>query len=128
MKEENKPHKKLIVWQRGYEFIKEVYKLTEKFPKHELYGLVSQLRRAAVSILANVVEGQAKKSKKDMLRFLNIAKGSIWECDFFLELSRDLNYIDNEEYSVAEELRSKTAYLLHRLTISHTNPSTASTP
>jgi len=116
MSENKKAHKNLIVWKQGYEFVKETYRLTEKFPKHELYGLVSQLRRAAVSILANIVEGQAKNSKKDFLRFLNISKGSIRECDFFLELSQDLGYIKHKEYDHVEKLRRKTAYLLHRLT------------
>jgi four helix bundle protein len=123
MSDDEKPYKKLIVWQRGYEFVLEVYRLSETFPKREWYGLTSQLRRAAVSVLANIVEGSAKRSLKDFLRFLDIAKGSLWECEFLLELSKDLHYLTQDDFQHLDELRAKTAYLLHRLTIaisSHT--------
>lgn len=69
-----------------------IYRFTEKFSKHELFGLVSQLRRAAVSIPANFVEGFKKQGKADKVRFYNIAQGSIEECRYYLILSRDLGY------------------------------------
>jgi len=67
----------LLVWSKSLEFVKLVYKLTNLFPKEEIYGLTSQLRRAAVSVLANIVEGRGKSTDKDFLKFLYISKGSL---------------------------------------------------
>ena len=119
-----RPYKRLVVWQRGYEFVLKVYKTTESFPKHEQYGLISQLRRAVVSIVANIVEGSAKQSKKDFLRFLYIAKGSLWECEFFLELSLDLQYLHKKDFYQLDEIRAKTDYLLNKLILSLKSPLT----
>lgn len=71
-----KPYRQLIVWQMAHQFVLKIYEATETFPKQELYGLTSQLRRAAASVALNIVEGYSKQSKKDLLRFLDIAKGS----------------------------------------------------
>jgi len=87
----------LIVWQKAHEFVLSVYKLTTDFPKNETYGLVSQFRRAAVSIPANIAEGFVKKGKADKLRFYNIAQGSIQECKYYIILVNDLNYLNNSE-------------------------------
>lgn len=84
----------LVVWQKAHEFVLEVYKYTMVFPKYELYGLVSQLRRSAVSIPANIAEGFAKQGRADKARFYNIAQGSIAESQYYLILSRDLGYGD----------------------------------
>ena len=78
----------LIVWQKAHEFVLKIYKLTEQFPKHDLYGLVSQMRRAAVSVPANIAEGFRKKSKPDKARFYNITQGSLEETHYYLILSR----------------------------------------
>jgi len=86
----------LIVWQKAHEFVLSVYNLTSDYPKAETYGLVSQFRRAAVSILANIAEGFVKKGKADKLRYYNIAQGSIQECKYYIILSKDLNYIENK--------------------------------
>jgi len=86
----------LIVWQKAHDFVLNVYKLTTSFPKNETYGLVSQFRRAAVSIPANISEGFVKKGKADKLRFYNIAQGSIQECKYYIILSKDLNYIEDK--------------------------------
>ncbi|MFH1253687.1 MAG: four helix bundle protein [Candidatus Uhrbacteria bacterium] len=109
------PYKNILAWRKGYEFVIEVYRTIKNFPIEERYGIVSQLRRAAVSVLANIVEGRAKRSvsEKEFLRFLSIAKGSLWECEFFLGLSRDLGYLNKDEFAFLEDLRSQTAYLLH---------------
>ncbi len=72
----------LIVWQKAHQFVLLVYRYSETFPKMELYGLISQLRRAAVSIAANIVEGFKKKTKPDKVRYLNIAQGSLEECRY----------------------------------------------
>lgn len=80
----------LIVWQKAHAFVLAAYKLTESFPKSELYGLTSQLRRAAVSIAANIAEGFKKRSPADKARFLNIAQGSLEEVQYYLILAHDL--------------------------------------
>jgi len=84
----------LIVWQKAHRFVLEVYNLTSDFPKSELYGLISQFRRAAVSIPANIAEGFKKRGKPDKARFINIAQGSLEEARYYLYLSRDLGYCD----------------------------------
>jgi four helix bundle protein len=85
----------LIVWQKAHQFVLAVYRFTESFPKAELYGLTSQLRRAAVSVPANIAEGFKKKGRADKARFMNIAQGSVEESRYYLLLSRDLGYGDS---------------------------------
>jgi len=92
---------KLDVYRKSVDFVIRIYSLTKKFPKDELFGLTNQLRRAAVSVSANIAEGSAR-SKKDFGRFLNIAKGSICECVTLLELSCHLSYIDEPTYQERE--------------------------
>ena len=87
----------LLVWQKAHSFVLSVYRITEKFPKHEIYGLSSQFRRAAVSIAANIAEGFRKRNKTDKARYFNIAQGSIEECRYYLILTKDLGYYDNHE-------------------------------
>ncbi len=82
----------LIVWQKAHALVLSVYRLTESFPPHELYGLTSQLRRSAVSIPANIAEGFRKRTRPDKARYLNIAQGSLEETRYYLILSRDLKY------------------------------------
>ena len=82
------------VWRKAHRFVLDVYRLTEIFPKHELFGLTSQLRRAAVSVPANFAEGFGKFTKPDKLRFYGIALGSLEECRYYLRLARDLSYAD----------------------------------
>jgi four helix bundle protein len=84
----------LDAWQRAHAFVLSVYKLTTGFPKCEIYGLVSQLRRAAVSIPANIAEGFGKRSPADKARYFNIAQGSLEESRYYLILARDLDYCD----------------------------------
>ena len=82
----------LYVWQRAHEFVREMYLLSEKFPKTEMYGLTSQLRRAAVSVPANIAEGFGRNTLKDKLRFLTFSRGSLEECRYYLILANDINY------------------------------------
>jgi four helix bundle protein len=82
----------LIVWQKAHFFVCAAYRFSRNFPKDELFGLQSQLRRAAVSIAANIAEGFKKTGRQDKLRYLNIAQASAEECRYYLLLSRDLGY------------------------------------
>jgi four helix bundle protein len=82
----------LMVWRKAHQFVLAVYQFTERFPNKELYGLTSQLRRASVSVPANIAEGFKKRGKADQARFLNVAQGSLEECRYYLILSQDLNY------------------------------------
>lgn len=86
----------LVVWQRAHQFVLQVYALTKHFPPDERFGLTSQLRRAAVSIPANIAEGFKKRGKADKARFLNTAQGSAEECRYYLILCRDLQYAEPE--------------------------------
>lgn len=87
----------LIVWQKAHAFVLEVYRMSAVFPKEEIYGLTSQLRRAAVSVPANIAEGFMKQSKADKARFLNIAQGSLEEAGYYLILADDLGYAQTQE-------------------------------
>jgi len=80
----------LIVWQKAHQFVLAVYGYTRSFPKEEIYGLTSQLSRAAVSTPANIAEGFKKRSKSDKARFMNISQGSLEECRYYLILAKDL--------------------------------------
>ena len=97
----------LIVWQKAHNFVLSVYQYSEGFPKREIYGLASQLRRAAVSIPANIAEGFKKKGKADKVRFMNIAQGSLEECRYYLILAKDLGYGDTSELTMRLEEVSK---------------------
>lgn len=90
-----KTFRNLIVWQKAYQPVLTIYKVSKTFPNKELYGLTSQLRRSAVSIPANIVEGFKKISKPDKHRFMNIAQGSMEECRYYLILAEDLGYVQS---------------------------------
>jgi len=101
-----KSHRDLIAWQKAMELVVAVYKLSNIFPKEELYGLTSQLRRAAVSVPANIAEGQGRRSKTEFKQFLGHARGSLLELDTHLELALRLGYLNSIEHaSVQEQLR-----------------------
>ena len=86
-------YRDLIAWQKGMELVKAIYDATDSFPQHELYGLVSQLRRAAVSIPSNVAEGQAHYTNREFVRFLRIARGSLAEIETQLLIAQDRGYV-----------------------------------
>lgn len=88
-----KGFRKLIVWQRAHQLVLQIHKLTEKFPKNEMFGLTSQLRRAIVSVPANVADGYAAGGKGKFKRYLDIAQGSLAEVEYYLILAQDLTYI-----------------------------------
>jgi len=92
-----KTHKDLDIWKRGIDFVGKVYGVTAHFPKEELYGLVSQLRRAAVSYPSNIAEGAARFSKKEFIQFLYISLGSLSEVETQLMIASRLKYLMNTE-------------------------------
>jgi four helix bundle protein len=91
-------YKKLEVWSKAHMLVKEIYTITKDFPKEELFGIVSQIRRAAVSIPTNIAEGSGKASQKDFGRYLQIAFGSANEVEYLLLLSFELSFVKNEDY------------------------------
>jgi four helix bundle protein len=91
-----KPHKNLDAWKLSMLFVKNVYTATTVFPTEEKFGIISQIRRAAVSVPVNIAEGAARKSKKEFLQFLYIAEGSVSELDTLIELSFELNFCSRE--------------------------------
>jgi four helix bundle protein len=92
----------LVVWQKSHRYVINIYKITKDFPKEEKYSLVSQMRRAAVSIPANIAEGFRKRTKKDKMHFYNIAQGSLEESKYYLILSKDLDFITNNTELLAD--------------------------
>ncbi|MGC8979478.1 four helix bundle protein [Caldisericum sp.] len=107
--------KDLVVWQKAHSFVLDVYKLITQFPKDEKYCMADQMKRAAYSIPANIVEGHSKNSKKEFSRFLYMARGSLEELKYFLLLSKDLEYISEEEFCQFTERLSELSYLLNQL-------------
>jgi four helix bundle protein len=105
----------LDAWGRGHELVLAIYKITEDFPKNELYGVVSQLRRATSSITANIAEGFARFHFNDKIRFYYQARGSIAEVQNFLLLAKDLGYIDLEECKKLGEKANEVAQLINGL-------------
>lgn len=103
---------KLIICQKGRKFITFLYKKTENFPKSEIFGLQSQLRRAAISFLLNIIEGQRRASKKEFLRFLDIADASLVEVEACLEIAFDLEFFSEKDFEELEEFRSELAVML----------------
>jgi len=105
MAEKSQSFRHVVAWQKAHAFTLAVYRLTEGFPRHELYALTSQLRRAAASIPSNFVEGFRKRTKPDKLRFYNTAQGSADECLYQLILAHDLAYADTSNLqALAEEV------------------------
>jgi four helix bundle protein len=115
MEKEEKAFRKLIVWKRAHTMTLAVYKATENFPRHEMFGLTSQIRRSAASVGANIAEGYALGSSANYLRHLNIAVGSLAETEYHLELAHDLSYLADTEHSQLCGQVSEIGYLLSRL-------------
>jgi four helix bundle protein len=110
-----KSHKDLTTYQKTYGLCLEIYKLTREFPKEELYGLVSQMRRSAVSIPSNIAEGYSRKSRKEYVQFLRIALGSCAELETQVSLAIDLNYISNNKGEEISGELAKAGQLLTKL-------------
>ena len=90
--------KELKIWQKSRNFVKDIYLLTQKFPDGEKFGLISQIRRAAVSIPSNIAEGSGRNSKNEYAHFVDIANGSAFEIETQLYIANDLGYISQQEF------------------------------
>ena len=108
-----KSYRDLVAWQRAMHLTVSVYKASQQFPREELYGLTSQIRRAAVSVPSNIAEGQGRGSEKDFLRFLSIAYGSLQEIETQLLLAGRLSYLDGAEEQTLLNLCSEGARLIN---------------
>jgi four helix bundle protein len=109
-----KSFRHLVVWQKAKILTKSIYMITKNFPQDEKFGIISQLKRASSSIMANIAEGNQRKSKKERCRFIEIARGSLVEVDCHIDLALELEYLSIEDYNVIEELINKTGYLLYK--------------
>lgn len=103
----------IVAWQKAHEFVLEVYSLTKKFPKEELYCLTNQIRRAVISIPSNIAEGFKRKSPKDSCHFYNISNGSLEETKYQLLLAKDLGYIKIDEFNRVFTQAEETGRLLN---------------
>ena len=108
-------YKKLLVWQVADELAHFVYDFTLSFPKDEQFSLTSQLRRAVISVVANIIEGYGRYNKNEFRHFLSIALGSLSEVEYYLEFSFKRKYINQRQFSQAVELRERCGKLLWRL-------------
>ena len=105
----------LKVWQAAMQLIKEIYQITRSFPKEEQYGLISQLRRAAVSIPTNIAEGKGRNHKKEYIQFLYIARGSAYEVMTLLKVSEILGYLESRRAFNLLDLAAKVTAMLNAL-------------
>ena len=103
----------ITAWQKSHELALKVYKLSQSYPRMEVFGLTSQTRRCCVSIPSNIAEGFKRRSKQDSIHFYNISQGSLEELKYQLFLARDLHYITNEEYTQVFELAEEVGRLIN---------------
>ena len=106
---------KLIAWRMGMEISRDVYLLTKKYPKDEVYGLVSQTKRAATGVPANIAEGMGREHRNDTIRFLFIARGSLYELDMLLMIALSIGIITKEEYKIISDKIEKAYMTLNGL-------------
>ena len=113
MQDENQnSYRRLIVWQKADELAFQIYLITRDFPKEEIFGLTSQMRRAAFSVPANIVEGYARSSKKEKIQFYTIARGSLTELEYYIDFVFRLNYLARNQYQLLTKLRNEVGRLL----------------
>lgn len=111
----NLSHKKLDTWKESIQVSKIIYRLTSKYPKQEQYGLVSQMRRSAVSVSSNIAEGASRSSRKERRRFYEIARSSLVELDTQIELSVELGLMDKNTTEMEEKFNSLFAKLTNQI-------------
>lgn len=118
-----KSFRELVIWQRSIEFTEEIYKITRILPREETYGLISQLRRAAVSIPSNIAEGYSRASRNDYLNFLSMAMGSLAEVQTQLLICERIGYISNETLlpamGLADEIGKMGHTIIRKLSVSN---------
>ena len=116
--------KSLVVWQKSVSLVTEIYHLTENYPKNEVFGLTSQIRRASLSIPSNISEGHSRRSSNDYIQFLKIARGSLAELETQILISKNLNFISEKQYQDFETKFLEIAKMLNSLitSIQKTNP------
>ena len=110
-----KSFEELIIWQEARKFTNNIYNLTKKYPQEEIYSLISQMRRAAVSVMSNIAEGFDRRTTKEFISFLIIARASVSEVQNDLYISLDLNYINNEDFKIYYNHAQKIAKLINGL-------------
>jgi four helix bundle protein len=108
-------HERLHAWKLCHELVLAVYDVTKSFPKHELYGLTSQARRAAFSAAVNIAEGSAKRGATEFRRFIDISIGSLAELAYILRLARDLKLVEDLDWQRLERLRGRAGFMTWRL-------------
>lgn len=118
----DKPHKNLRVWQLAMDLAKDIYQATGSFPSEEKFGLVSQMRRCAVSLPSNIAEGAARNSNKELVNFLYIASGSLSELDTQLELSKNLGYLSADQWRALDQKLNEEDKALYGLIKYHKRP------
>ena len=109
--------KSLFVWQKSRELVKEIYVITKKIPKEELFGLTSQLRRAVISIISNIAEGAGRGTNNDFAHFLDIAQGSAYEVETQIILAFDLEYINQQEFESLNNKVIEIQKMINKLTL-----------
>jgi four helix bundle protein len=111
---EEKGYRRLRVWKKAHELVLLVYKASKNFPKEELFGLTSQMRCASVYVAANIVEGQTRGTSNEFIQFLRISNGSLVEVEYYIGLSFDLGYIDEQSQKELYEKQRIVGLLLHK--------------
>lgn len=113
---EKKGYRRLVVWQKADELAYEIYKVTKEFPRDERFGLISQMRRASVSVAANIVEGYTHSTRKERARFYEIARSSLTELEYYIDFVYErLGYLTKEQHEIAASLRRDVGRLLYGL-------------
>lgn len=113
--EEEAAYKKLIAWEKADILARKIYKATSKFPKIEIYGLTSQLRRAVLSVPLNIIEGHARHNKKEFRHFLRIAYASLVEVEYLIGFAYEQKYLSKTDYKRLAEMRKECGQVLWRL-------------
>ena len=108
-------YKDLEVWTRSHALVLRIYELTNRFPANERFGLTSQLRRAAISVPANIAQGSKRRTNQDYARFLNISEGSLSETDYLLLCSKDLGYLSPADFDVLSQETDEISRMLYTL-------------
>jgi len=110
----SKPHKNPAAWQKSMDLVERIYETTKTFPREEIYGLTSQLRRAAGSVPSNIAEGAAGRSSIQFKNYLSVAIGSLNEVDTQLEIARRIGYLDSAKFKIAESMVDECLAITYR--------------